>query len=269
VAVGDFLTRGSPPAPPPAIPTGAPPHAARAVATILRTVRCGLSSRVVPSRELFDLFHAPLRPFGIVDVLGINACATRDSGVFVGAYLRRSRPLTPGQERVYGRIARHLAAAYRLRNRIGRPPPSQAAAAAILLPNGRLEHATRDAAGARAALRTAVLAMDRARGAERRIDPDSAVGRWRVLVDTRFSLIDRFEADGRRYVVACENEPGAERVAALTERESQVVGLYRLGADAKLIAYELGIAAATVRVLLCRGARKLGVGVPRALRSPQ
>jgi len=85
--------------------------------------------------------------------------------------------------------------------------------------------------------------------------------------DARFSLIDRFESDGRRYVIACENAPANGGPARLTARERQVVALYRLGADAKLIAYELGLAHATVRVLLSRAARRVGVATPRALRS--
>jgi DNA-binding NarL/FixJ family response regulator len=53
----------------------------------------------------------------------------------------------------------------------------------------------------------------------------------------------------------------------LTKRERQIVALYRLGAHSKLIAFELGLADATVRVLLSRAARRLGVARPRALRS--
>ena len=75
--------------------------------------------------------------------------------------------------------------------------------------------------------------------------------------------LTRIEA---RYVVACENAPAKDGPARLTARERQVVALYRLGADAKLIAYELGLAHATVRVLLSRAAHRLGVRSPRALR---
>jgi DNA-binding CsgD family transcriptional regulator len=60
----------------------------------------------------------------------------------------------------------------------------------------------------------------------------------------------------------------ADLLDRLTQRERQVVALYRLGAGSKLIAHELGIADATVRVLLGRAARRLGVNRPRALRAP-
>ena len=143
------------------------------------------------------------------------------------------------------------------------------APAAVIPPARRFERGgmSNVPADARAALREAVLAMDRARGAERRSDPDAAVRRWPVLADARFSLVDRFESDGRRYIVACENEVATEPSARLTPRERQVVALYRLGADSKVIAYELGLADATVRVLLSRAARRLGAKRPRALRA--
>jgi DNA-binding NarL/FixJ family response regulator len=78
--------------------------------------------------------------------------------------------------------------------------------------------------------------------------------------------MDRFESDGRRYVVARENQLATAPHARLTAREGQIVALYRLGSDPKMIAYELGLADATVRVLLSRAARRLGVASPRALR---
>jgi DNA-binding NarL/FixJ family response regulator len=167
-------------------------------------------------------------------------------------------------------MARHLAAGNRLRRRLGPRVASDEDADAILSPGGRVEHAGPSArsADARAALRQAVLAMDRARGAERRTDPDGAVRRWRVLADARFTLVDRFESGGRRYLVARENRLDTPRLDRLTAREQQIVGLYRLGSDAKMIAYELGLADATVRVLLSRAARRLGLDNPRALRNP-
>jgi DNA-binding CsgD family transcriptional regulator len=237
-------------------------------AHVLRANRCGLSSRVLKRRDVFDFFMRPLRAAGIADALGINGLDTLHSGVWIGAYLLRSRSLARGEEHRLRRLARHLAAGNRLRRRLSGRAPTDADSAAILSPEGRVEHAAASAkpAEVRAALREAVLEMDRARGAERRTNPEGSVYRWRVLADARFSLIDRFESGGRRYVVACENELSAAGASGLTAREQQVVALYRLGADPKLIAYELGLADSTVRVLLGRAARRLGIPKPRGLR---
>jgi DNA-binding CsgD family transcriptional regulator len=269
VVFTDYVSRGGRGAPDLSRIMGQQPtEIARMGAKVLRANRCGLSSYVLERREVFDFFMRPLRAAGIEDALGINGLDTPRSGVWIGAYLPRSRSLARGEESRLRRMARHLAAGNRLRRRLSGRAPSDAEVAAILSPEGRLEHAATPAkpAEVQAALRAAVLEMDRARGAERRTDPEGSVRRWRVLADARFSLIDRFESGGRRYVVACENELAAAGAAGLTARERQVVALYRLGADPKLIAYELGLADSTVRVLLGRAARRLGIPKARGLR---
>ena len=48
------------------------------------------------------------------------------------------------------------------------------------------------------------------------------------------------------------------KMQGLTKREQQVVSVLLQGHSNKEIAYELGLAAATVRVLMVRAARKLG-----------
>jgi hypothetical protein len=89
------------------------------------------------------------------------------------------------------------------------------------------------------------MAMDRSRGALRRKSPASAVAEWRGLVDARWTLVDEFRENGRRYVVARENRSEAPDFERLTERELQVVAFASLGHSNKLIAYELGIATST------------------------
>jgi DNA-binding NarL/FixJ family response regulator len=69
--------------------------------------------------------------------------------------------------------------------------------------------------------------------------------------------------------LVCADEMKVVPEARLTAREGQVVSRYRLGVEPKVIAYELGLAAATVRVLLGRAAKRLGVRRPRDLRKSQ
>ena len=133
-------------------------------------------------------------------------------------------------------------------------PSSQNSAA------GAIEHAAGAAAedDARVALRQATLKLAEARGPLRREDPERALGYWKGLVNARWSLLDRFEARGERYVVAVENEPEPLGAEKLSLRERQVVAFACSGHENKLIAYELGISHATVRVLVARAAAKLG-----------
>jgi DNA-binding NarL/FixJ family response regulator len=93
----------------------------------------------------------------------------------------------------------------------------------------------------------------------RSVDPDAALGGWPGLVDGRWSLVDKFDHDGKRFVLARRNEPFVAGLGALTERERAVASYAALGHSNKVIAYHLGIAHSTVRVLLARAAQKLGV----------
>ena len=91
-----------------------------------------------------------------------------------------------------------------------------------------------------------------------RDEPGRSLEAWRPLVGARWTLVDTFERDGSRYIVARENEAGPPGLEVLTGRERQIVGLAALGRTNKEIAYALGLAHSTVRVLLLRASRKLG-----------
>jgi DNA-binding CsgD family transcriptional regulator len=129
-----------------------------------------------------------------------------------------------------------------------------AAAEEAVEPDGHAE-----GAAARSALRDAARAIDRARGRLRHRAPDEAVDAWRALVAGRWSLVDRFESDGRRYVIACANPLGAAGPAGLTSRERDVVRMRAAARPLKLIAYELGLGLSTVAGDLQRAIDKLGL----------
>ena len=69
----------------------------------------------------------------------------------------------------------------------------------------------------------------------RRDDSDRAVLDWRVLVEHRWSLLDHFDRDGKRYILACRNAPSALAHSRLTARERQVVLLAARGHPNKLM----------------------------------
>jgi DNA-binding CsgD family transcriptional regulator len=152
------------------------------------------------------------------------------------------------------RVGAHVLAGFRLRRAL-------AQADAVLAPDGQLLHAEHEAREPRhqQALRDAVKAFDRARSRERRIDPDTALEAWRALVSGRWSLVETFESDGRRYLVARRNPPGAMPGQALGRLEAHALVLRAQGASYKLAAYELDISAATAHRLVRAGMRKLGV----------
>jgi len=221
-------------------------------------------SRKLPGSELLDGAHEALGRFGVHQILGLNGVNADGRGAHVGLLLtRRASPVDPD---LLARLSSHLAAASRLRRRLA-GASAIASADAVIEPTGTIVHAERGAKlrGAREALSAAARHLERLRGPLRRRDPEQAARQWKALVDGRWSLVDQFEADGKRFLLAQSNEAPTADVAFLSERERQVVALAAMGHANKMIAYELGIAISTVGVLLGRAARKFGATKRAAL----
>ena len=230
------------------------------------------SAHALPLPELLRETFERMRRAGIGDILGLNGVNTDGRSVHVGVLLANEMP-GPNPE-VLARLSSHLAASHRLRARLGEPGVGESGsrvpghgaelerADAVLTASGKVEHAAGKAKlpQAREALVSAAMAIARARGPLRRRDPERAVAQWRALVDATWSLVDRFERDGKHYLVAYRNEPAAGAIAQLSERERQVTALAAAGHANKMIGYELGIAVSTVGVLLGRAARRLNLG---------
>jgi DNA-binding CsgD family transcriptional regulator len=226
------------------------------IAQSYRALTCAMASEV-PGYDDLDSVKRFFRPAGVEDIFAINAFDPRGVGIWVGAFHPKRWKLPPRIRVSYSRLSAHISAGFRLQQRIAR---SNVATDAVLTPRGRVVHAERDAKvdEARVALSDAARSIERARGKLRRKDPENAATGWRALVAAKWSLVDHFERDGKRYIVAKANAARLPGVEGLAPRETQVVAYASLGHHNKLIAYELGLAASTVRVLLTRAARKLG-----------
>jgi DNA-binding CsgD family transcriptional regulator len=192
---------------------------------------------------------------GSVDTFAINALDASGFGLWLGAPMLNTRRVPEKRRTLFTRFAAHLASAFRMR-RVGTQKRE-----AVLSPNGKVLHAEHEAkpSAMREELRLAAVAFDQARS-KFKSDAEHATRRWRPLVETRWSLIDEFDTDGKRFVIAVENTPPVHdaRSKELSARELQVLTHAHLGHSNKVIAYELGLAASTVRVLLQRAAQKLG-----------
>jgi DNA-binding CsgD family transcriptional regulator len=184
--------------------------------------------------------------------------------------------LGPKEQSILRRIANHLTAAYRCRRRAGSDTATLSGATtaesgeiaeAVVDAEGRIVHASGDgrAALAREQIEAAAKNMLVARARAKRTDGYAALELWHPLIAARWTLVDSFESDGRRYVVARENQAQGPQLGPLTGRERQVVLQAALGQSNKEIAYLLGISHSTVRVLIARAARRLGVRTRREL----
>jgi DNA-binding NarL/FixJ family response regulator len=222
----------------------------------------GFLKSVPEFAEQEKFYREGLRSNGFDDIVTLGAADPTPLGCVVA--LPTGSAGTPQRSTLlrWKRLAAHIAAGFRVHRKIADSGVRDATqgAEAILEASGAVAHATAAAAprSTRDALRAAVLAADRARGPLRRRAPDEAVEAWRGLVTGRWTLLDHFDGDGRRYLVAHRNDPDAPDPRALTLRERQVVGYVALGQSNKLIAYELGLSASTVGVLLKNAAAKLG-----------
>jgi DNA-binding CsgD family transcriptional regulator len=99
----------------------------------------------------------------------------------------------------------------------------------------------------------------RARTRTKRRAGDDALELWKALAAGRWSLVDHFERDGRRYVLARPNAPGWRRPRRLTSQERQAALGAAAGASNKVLAYDLGVPISTAATILSRALRKLGI----------
>jgi DNA-binding NarL/FixJ family response regulator len=81
----------------------------------------------------------------------------------------------------------------------------------------------------------------------------------------RFNVVDEFDRDGQRFVLVRRSLDCTTGFAALTEREREIAALAGAGLSNKYIAYELGLADSTVRVLMARACAKLDAATRREL----
>jgi DNA-binding CsgD family transcriptional regulator len=208
-----------------------------------------------------------LARFGIEDFICINAIDPTARGCVV-CVADRPQVYSPRAIRMWKRISAHVSAANRLRKVLQAltaesSDPTQHAEA-VLTPGGRLEHATGPAAerSQQDLLRDALVRIDKARS--RQEEPELAVDLWQGLVAGRWSIVEHFERDGKRYYLAHRNDPSLAPDRTLSPRERQVFGYAELGQSNKLIAYSLGLSVSTVSTLLARARRKLGISIELA-----
>ncbi len=182
------------------------------------------------------------------------------TGVFGGLATKRS--FRPAERAMYQMLSAHIKAGLRLRRRLpkterGIDAPDDGA---VLTGSGRLLHAEGEATGDEAIreLGESARSIDRARSQKSGRD-EHALAVWRGLVDGRWSLVESFDTDGKRFLLAHRNPEDVRDPRGLSTMESRVIGLVVRGYADKLVAYHLGISEGTVSSHLGRAMRKLGI----------
>lgn len=201
-------------------------------------------------------------PMHASDFLAVRACLGDGRGVVIGAFAQHAQQKVRRDRVILGRVAAHLASAYRLRCSGHEAAGFEGSRVeAIFTPAGSCVEARGDTRGraVRSVLREEILSWERRRDRTQKIDSDGALQLWRSLVAGRWSICDRMDTDGKRYIVAIRNPPEGAALRALTQHESQIVGLAVWGGSNKYIAYAMGLSEGTVSLYLSTAMHKLGV----------
>ena len=216
------------------------------------------------------IFKEHYESAGLCDALLLLATDASGRGCAISAGRSTVGAVPPGLKKPLEHVAIHATTALRLRRALASAANAVNAAnedgEAVLLPSGKLEHATGEAAQPAnvEALREAAVAIDRARSLRTK-DPITATELWKGLANGTWSLVDRFDNDGKHYLIAMRNEAAGARIATLNPREAQIAALVALGRSSKLIAYELGLSESTVSRDLSSAMQKLGITSRAAL----
>jgi DNA-binding CsgD family transcriptional regulator len=226
------------------------------------------ASMLVGREALSRSLPAAFQAMGVRDMLGLVARDPGAWGTSLVVPLGKPQRVSAARAAPWARIAAHIHAGLRIRFGIHGEPalPSVPSLVkmydgidAVLTDSGKLEHAEPSALAGRELLREAARAITRARTHTRRRDADDALNEWQSLIDGKWTLIDHFDTDGRRFLVARRNAPGGDRHTALSPDEARAAGFRAMGHSLKLIGYELGFSVPTVSRLLRNAARKLGL----------
>ncbi|MGE0646075.1 MAG: LuxR C-terminal-related transcriptional regulator [Nitrospira sp.] len=199
---------------------------------------------------------------GVVhDKLAVKGLTGQGSALIL-CWLFSERTVPTVQERHRWQCAAsHLGAGLRLRESLQTLNLDSLLVEAIFDSAGKLHDARQGAERqtARAALRRAVCRLDQLRTRQGRGNPDRALAAWEGLVQGRWSLVDHFDSDGRRFVLAIKNDPRFPDPRGLTLRERQVSEFVGQGHSCKEIGYMLGISPSAVANCTTRAVRKLGL----------
>lgn len=233
-----------------------------------------LSGKVYALSEVQERFptayEAIVRHAGCKDILSVTAVDPDGAGAHISLVATETIALDKRQRDFWRMIEVHLAAGHRLRRGFGQDaeapnvPMTEIpfAAEALLDPKQlTITHAVGSAQAptAREGIREAAKLLDKARGPLRRQEPAEALRLWKGLVRGQWTLVDWFDSDGRRFLLAKRNAPRVKDPRGLTKREAQVATYAAQGESSKLIGYRLGLSQSYVSRLLGDIMRKLGV----------
>jgi DNA-binding CsgD family transcriptional regulator len=199
-----------------------------------------------------------IRSLGFRDIWAVCSVNPDARGIAFAIPSEKEKPLTsPVAQEGWTRIGVHIAASYRLRQRLANEGSRDVAG--VFTPDGNTRHLEDTAVSEREALSRFVRALDKARARDARGEEEELLSLWHGLINGRWSVFDQIDSDGKHYVLIYENDPEAAGPRRLTPREIQVATYAAQGHTDKIISYELGISRTTVATHLRSALSKLGL----------
>jgi DNA-binding NarL/FixJ family response regulator len=230
------------------------------VADSLLNRTCYLGADVRGWSDISTFRSGAAQEAGIADALQLNVVEPDGQGFWLGSPQTSRVPLPDDLRLTLIRLARHLAAAHRLRRKHPQIRVAPDDAEAVLAHDGKIQHAEGIAQDPtnQTALTRAARTMDAVRTRRTAVDPRECIKDWQSIVVKRWTFLEHFESDGKRFFLAVDNRKKPPSLDLLSGRERDVVLHALRGRDNKAIASDLGLAHSTVRVLLARAAAKVG-----------
>lgn len=220
----------------------------RLVSMMFNSIQCTtLSSRLAELNEPELTQH--FAESGVIDTAAVCAGNATGGGFFFGAFLAERTDLGSAFTRRWMSVASHLAAIRRLHTKLEDRTVFDAADMIFDPLTGRVEDG-RVGSSVLTKLRAAARNLDFVRST--RATEDERLARWGALVAGKWSLVDAFDADDRRFIVALPNADEARLPMRLSPRQSQIVQLLIQGHSQTFIAYELGLSQSTVAYHIAR-----------------
>lgn len=199
-------------------------------------------------------------PVDVRDSLGVFIPLGDGRTVMLASVCGRVSTRDDVVRRLWRRLAIHLAAGFRLAGR--RDSADAPDVEAVVAAGGSVVHASGPAemSDERELLRSAARDLDRLRTRAGRRDPAAALELWHGLLSGRWSLVEHFDSDGKRFLLARRNDPASPHPKGLSGRQRQVAFYASLGWSNSEIGYALGVSENTVSTHLQHGLAKLGLG---------
>ncbi|NBC30008.1 MAG: hypothetical protein GVY29_08450 [Spirochaetes bacterium] len=243
-----------------------PLHRSLSTRVYHRVLQCGTHCSTIrtclkslgTSLEEYPLVEDMIRDAGADDIWAVSTVNPDARTLTFSIPLRHSYGPPRLETEFWGKVGTHIAAGHRLRRRMAEAPP-ESRAAAIMRPDGRALELGDDARPHRDVLRRTVRALDSAKARDFRTGSSETIDLWKGLLAGEWSLVDRVDTDGKRYVLAIRNDPDAPAPVSLSRREAQVATYIAQGRSHKAVSYELGIAVSTVGTHLRNALDKLGL----------